>query len=101
MALRQWINERWPVSVVLRWGSDEKIVGGSRFAYVFGSSLLFLFILQVVTGVWQMLYYVPTVDHAYQSVSYLRFQVPFGWVIHGLHYWGSNAFIVMLGLHIV
>jgi ubiquinol-cytochrome c reductase cytochrome b subunit len=96
---RRWINERWPLSIVLRWGSDEKIVGGSRLAYVFGSSLLFLFILQVVTGVWQMLYYAPTTDHAYQSVSYLRFEVPFGWLVHGLHYWGSNAFIVLLGLH--
>ena len=96
---RGWINERWPLSIVLRWGSDEKVVGGSRLAYVFGSSLLFLFILQAVTGVWQMLYYAPTTDHAYQSVSYLRFEVPFGWLIHGLHYWGSNAFIVLLGLH--
>jgi ubiquinol-cytochrome c reductase cytochrome b subunit len=99
--IRQWFGNRWPVSSLIHGFLDEKIRGGSRFAYIFGSASMFLFLLQVVTGVWQMFYYVPTVDHAYDSVSYLRFQVPFGWLIHGLHYWGANAFIVVLGCHAI
>lgn len=99
--IRQWFEERWPLSSLVRWFLHEKINGGARFAYVFGSSAFFLFLLQIVTGVWQMFYYVPTVDHAYDSVSYLRTQVPFGWLIHGLHYWGANAFIVVLGCHAI
>ena len=55
----------------------------------------------VITGVWQLLYYVPTVDHAYDSVMFLRLQVPLGWLIHGLHYWAAQAFIVVMGLHVV
>ncbi len=98
---RQWLEQRWPLSSLARWFLHEKIDGGSRFAYVFGSASMFLFILQVFTGVWQMFYYVPTIDHAYDSVSYLRLQVPFGWLIHGMHYWGSNAFIVVIGLHVI
>jgi quinol-cytochrome oxidoreductase complex cytochrome b subunit len=58
-----------------------------------------LFAVLVVTGVWQLLYYVPTVDHAYDSVMYLRLQVPLGWLVHGLHYWAAQAFIVVMGLH--
>ena len=97
--LRTWINDRWPVSAVVRWIREEEIPGGSRFAYVFGSVSLVLFLLLVITGVLEIFYYVPTVDHAYDSVMYLRLQVPFGWLVHGLHYWCAQAFAVVVGLH--
>ena len=97
----QWIETRWPLSAIVRWSTVEEIPGGPRFAYVLGSATLFLFVLQAITGVWEMLYYVPTVDHAYQSVMYLRLQVRMGWLIHGLHYWGANAFLVVMGVHAV
>src|SRR5664280_205203 len=99
--LRQWAEERWPLSAVVRWSSVEEIPGGAKFAYVLGSATLVLFAVLVITGVWQLLYYVPTVDHSYDSVMYLRLQVPFGWLVHGLHYWAAQAFIVVMGLHVV
>ncbi len=99
--LRQWVEKRWPVAPVIRWGSVDEIPGGTRFAYVLGSATLALFVVLVITGVWQLLYYVPTVDHAYDSVMFLRLQVPLGWLIHGLHYWAAQAFIVVMGLHVV
>jgi ubiquinol-cytochrome c reductase cytochrome b subunit len=97
--LRQWIDERWPLSQLISLGLDEEIPGGSSFAYVLGSSTLIVLLLQAVTGIWQIFYYVPTVDHAYDSVNYLRTAVPFGWLINGLHYWGANAMIILLLLH--
>ena len=99
--LRQWVEKRWPVAPVIRWGSVDEIPGGTKFAYVLGSATLALFGVLVITGVWQLLYYVPTVDHAYDSVMFLRLQVPLGWLIHGLHYWAAQAFIVVMGLHVV
>jgi len=98
--IRRWIEDRWPVSAVLRLGLDEEIPGGASIAYTLGSATLFVFGLQVVTGVWQLFYYVPTVDHAYQSLDYLRTAVPFGWLLHGLHYWGANAMIILVALHL-
>ena len=97
--LRQWVEKRWPVASVMRWGTVDEIPGGTRFAYVLGSATLALFAVLVITGVWQLLYYVPTVDHAYDSVMFLRLQVPLGWLVHGLHYWAAQAFIVVMGLH--
>ncbi|MBH0194721.1 MAG: cytochrome bc complex cytochrome b subunit, partial [Nitrospira sp.] len=44
---------------------NEPIPGGSRWAYVFGSILLFIFAMQALTGILLMFYYVPTADHAY------------------------------------
>jgi ubiquinol-cytochrome c reductase cytochrome b subunit len=95
-----WLSERWPIRAVIRWSLEEDMPGGHSFGYCFGASLLFIFFIQVVTGIMQLFYYVPTTDHAYQSVMYLRQEIPFGWLIHGLHYWGSNAFVILVGLHI-
>ncbi len=95
----QWINERWPLTPFARLALEEDMAGGASFAYVFGSAALILFLLQVVTGIWQLFYYVPTLTQGYNSLNYLRTEVPLGWLIHGLHYWGANAMVVCVLLH--
>jgi ubiquinol-cytochrome c reductase cytochrome b subunit len=99
--LWNWIDERLPVKAALKSVMDEDIPGGASYFYALGSALLFVLVIQVVTGVWQLFYYVPTTDHAYTSLTYLRTSVPFGWLIHGLHYWGAQAMIVLVGLHMI
>ena len=98
---RKWLSERLPLGGFIDTMFDEKISGGASFFYALGSATLFVFTLQVVTGIWQFFYYVPTVDHAYASVSYLRIHVPYGWLIHGIHYWGANIMAVLVALHII
>jgi ubiquinol-cytochrome c reductase cytochrome b subunit len=97
--LWSWLNERWPASAVIRGGLAEEIPGGPSYFYSLGSSVLFVFVLQAVTGVFQLFYYVPTVDHAYASLSFLRLEVPFGWLIHNLHFWGATAMVVLVVVH--
>ncbi len=96
----KWISERWPIAAVVRATLDEDIPGGAKFAYTFGSTALILFALQAVTGIFQLFYYVPSVDHAYNSVNYLRTQVPFGWLVHGLHFWGATAMVALVLIHL-
>jgi len=98
--MRRWINERWPLDAVVRWSLEEEMAGGTSFAYVFGSCVLIVFLFQVITGAWQLLYFVPMIDRGYNSLNYLRTEVPFGWLIHGMHYWGASAMIILVGLHI-
>jgi ubiquinol-cytochrome c reductase cytochrome b subunit len=97
----KWINDRIPVAKVLQLGLDEEITGGASYFFTLGSATLFVFILQMVTGIWQLFYYVPTIDHAYDSLNFLRLFVPYGWLIHGLHYWGATAMVILVGLHIL
>lgn len=78
---------------------NEPIPGGSRWAYVFGSILLFLFAMQAVTGVLLMFYYVPTADHAYASTQYIIHEVDYGWFLLGYHFWGSSAMAVCVVAH--
>lgn len=101
MASGHWFEDRLPLGRWTRELLTEKIAGGSSFWFVLGSATLIDFLILAATGIWQLFYYVPTTDHAYASVNFLRFEVPFGWLIHGLHYWAASAMVVLALLHLV
>jgi len=79
---------------------DEPVPGGSRWAYVFGSGLLFILVNQIVTGICLAFYYVPSADHAHATVGYMQKVVWGGRFIRGLHAYGSSLMIVLLLLHL-
>jgi len=97
--IKEWIDARWPLSSLVRLSIEEEIPGGARFAYTLGSAVLIVFAIQALTGIMQLFFYVPSTDHAYDSISYLRTRVPFGWLIHGIHYWGAQLMVLLLLLH--
>jgi ubiquinol-cytochrome c reductase cytochrome b subunit len=94
-----WLDTRTGVKAITKKVLDEPIPGGARLAYVFGSGLLFIFLLQMVTGVSLALYYTPTAETAHTSVAYITKQVAGGAFLRSLHTYGSSAMIIVLGLH--
>ncbi len=95
-----WLDRRTGVHSLLREALDEPIPGGARWAYIFGSGLLYLFLSQVVTGVFLALYYVPSSDHAHTTVSYISKVVSSGLFLRSIHAYGATAIIILLFLHI-
>ena len=95
-----WLNRRTGLDDLLRSALDEPIPGGARFAYIFGSGLLFIFISQVITGVFLALYYVPSADHAHTTVAYITKAVTAGSFLRSLHAYGASAMVVVLFLHL-
>lgn len=69
--------------------------------YSMGSILLVVFTLQVITGALLLIYYVPDAEKAYQSVSAIMNQVPFGWLIRYCHAVGSNMMVMVLLCHML
>src|ERR1700686_4606263 len=64
-----WLDARTGVKSLTRKVLDEPIPGGARWAYVFGSGLLFIFLSQTITGICLALYYVPSADSAHTTVA--------------------------------
>src|SRR5450432_846990 len=95
-----WFDRRTGLDGLLREGLDEPVPGGARFAYVFGSALLFIFISQVITGIFLALYYVPSADHAHTTVAYITKAVTAGSFLRSLHAYGASAMVVVLFLHL-
>lgn len=99
--LIRWNEARTGLNSLLRHALDEPIPGGAKLAYVFGSALLFLFLSQIVTGVFLAMYYVPSADHAHTTVSYITKEVSGGSFLRSVHSYGSSAIVIVLLLHIM
>ncbi|HLA98863.1 MAG TPA: cytochrome b N-terminal domain-containing protein [Anaerolineales bacterium] len=98
--LGNWLDERVAWRQV--WSAIFlRQVPKTNWLYTLGSASLFLAINQIVTGILLTIYYVPTPDHAYDSVQYITTQVTMGWLIRGLHHWGASAMVVVVGLHML
>ena len=93
-------DRRKRVDSLLRTALDEPIPGGASLAYVFGSGLLFLFLSQLITGMFLVLYYVPTADHAHTTIAYITKELTSGSFIRSIHAYGSSAIIIVLLLHV-
>ncbi|NQS91076.1 MAG: cytochrome b N-terminal domain-containing protein [Chloroflexi bacterium] len=72
-----------------------------NWLYTLGSATLLTVFNQAITGILLTIYYVPTPDHAYDSVQYITNQVTAGWLIRGLHHWGASAMVILSFLHML
>jgi len=97
--LFHWLDRRAAIDQLLRVALAEPIPGGASWAYIFGSGLLFLFLSQVITGVFLALYYVPSADHAHVSVAYMVKSVAAGSFLRSIHAYGASAVVIVLLLH--
>jgi len=81
--------------------AEKKAVPVHRhtFWYYWGGMTLFLFGIQVATGILLLLYYRPSADEAYESVQFLMTQVSFGWLIRSIHSWSANLMVGAAMVH--
>jgi len=96
----RWLDERLGLTAVYQVVMDRK-VPNVNWWYTLGSASLFLILVQVVTGIMLTVYYVPSPDQAYDSVQYIMNEVQFGWLIRGVHHWGSSLLILVVFLHML
>ena len=78
-----------------------KLLTGASFAYVFGAVLMFLLLVEGVTGFALAAFYSPSTTDAWGSVAYIQDQAPFGWFVRGLHHHGGSAIVIISGIHLV
>jgi ubiquinol-cytochrome c reductase cytochrome b subunit len=98
--LGDWLDARTGHRELLREMLDEPVVGGARWAYVFGSVLTMVFVVQAVTGLLLMTTYAPSSITAWASVHYISYRLSCGWLVRGLHHFGSQAMVVLVVLHL-
>src|SRR5438067_10830650 len=96
----RWFDVRIGVGSLMHEALDEPIPGGARWAYVFGSVLLFLFISQTITGIFLSLYYAPTADHAQTAVAYIVKEVTGGSFLRSSHAYGMSGVVIVMFLHL-
>jgi ubiquinol-cytochrome c reductase cytochrome b subunit len=95
-----WLDERLDLTGIYNTILDRK-VPKVNWWFTLGSASLFLGLLQGITGLLLSVYYVPTPDHAYDSITYIMTGVQFGWLIRGLHHWGASLLILTAFIHML
>ena len=75
----------------------------ARWRYTLGAGGLavYLLVILLVTGAFEMFYYVATPESAALSVQTLTFLVPFGHLLRQLHFWSAQALIVVASVHLL
>jgi len=94
-----WADERIELSKTLGGFLYRTVPRGVGWWYTLGSATMVAFILLVVTGIFLMMNYSPSPDHAYDSVLYIMNGIPFGRIIRSVHFWSAGAMVVLVGLH--
>ncbi|MBM3792400.1 MAG: cytochrome B, partial [Acidobacteria bacterium] len=96
-----WLEERvgWSAAAELL---RHKEVPQHRHSvwYYFGGMTLFLFAVQVGTGIMLLLYYRPSAETAFESVQFIMTEVEFGWLIRSVHSWSANLMIAAAFVHL-
>ncbi|OGU26159.1 MAG: cytochrome bc complex cytochrome b subunit [Ignavibacteria bacterium GWA2_54_16] len=95
-----WVDERVELGGLVEF-MGKKYVPVHRHSvwYYFGGVSLFLFILQVITGILLLMYYKSGEEQAFESVQFITSKVQFGWLIRSIHSWTANLFILAAFIH--
>jgi len=98
--LAAWLKDRLGLEPLLELARTKHVpVHRYSIWYYFGGMTLFLFVVQVVTGILLLLYYRPSAEGAFESVQFIMSQVNFGWLVRSIHSWSANLMIAVMFVH--
>lgn len=99
--LKEFFTERYDPNDL------KKIVKGKQvpvhrysFLYYTGGIILFLFAMQIITGITLAFYYVPHPEHAHKSIVDIVTKLNMGWFFRSFHHWGANLLMITLFIHL-
>jgi cytochrome b6 len=96
-----WLDQRIGLADIQKIARKKEVpVHRHAFWYYFGGMTLFLFTIQIATGILLLFYYRPSAEEAYESVQFLMAEVEFGWLIRSIHAWAANLMIFTLFVHL-
>ncbi len=96
-----WLDERVGLAGLKALAMKKQVpVHRHSIWYYLGGMTLFLFVVQVATGILLLFYYRPSADEAYESIQFLMAEVEFGWLVRSIHSWSSNLMIITLFIHL-
>ena len=100
-AFLSWLDDRTGYRSLVREALYERVPGGARWRYVWGSTLVTTFFVQMVTGFFLWAAYSANARGAWESVFYIQHEMQGGWLLRGIHHFTAQAMVVLLVLHLM
>lgn len=99
--LREWITERYDLESLKEVAGKKYIpVHNGEIWYYTGGIVLFLFVMQFISGMALAFYYVPYFEQANKSVIEIVTKLNMGWFFRSFHHWGAQLAIFVLFVHL-
>lgn len=96
----QWLDERTGIPTLYNKIRNWTIPAGCCCRFL-PAMILFAFVLQAITGVLLWAYYSPSAQSAWESLFFMQFVLPGGWMIRGIHHFSAQLLTVLLGLYLL
>lgn len=100
--IRNWFEIRLGLEGLVRSQlRDYRVPRNINVFYTLGFVAMAAFVIQMITGFFLLVYYIPHADHAFASVQHIMNKVPYGWLFRMIHSVGSNLMVATLFLHLL
>jgi menaquinol-cytochrome c reductase cytochrome b subunit len=94
-----WVEERSGLVSLNRYLLFRNVPSDISWLQTLGSALITTFAVQAITGVILAMYYQPDPNSAFASIRFITDDATMGWLVRGMHKWGSSMFVILLFLH--
>jgi quinol-cytochrome oxidoreductase complex cytochrome b subunit len=95
--LKEWLHDR---KQHLDLFDETKTAKQDNPMYILGGLVWLSWMVVIVSGLLLMLWYIPTTTGAYRSIEHITYDIPFGWLVRGMHKYGADMLIICISLRI-
>ncbi len=100
-AVFRWIEERTRVGGLWRRWAQHPVPRGDGWKRIIPALLLFVVIVQAMTGFVLFSYHIPSDSSAWESVYYLQNYVVGGWLLRAIHHYTANLAVALIGVYLI
>ena len=101
MNLFKWLDDRTGLATGFNKMMNWTVPATKCCARILPTVIVFAFLLQGITGVFLWAFFAPAAQTAWESVYYIQYQVPCGWLVRGIHHYSAQLLVGALGLYIL
>lgn len=96
----EWLDERFSIKGTIEKNLTKKMIPkGMKWFGCFGGMAFVALLLQVGSGIFLAINYIPSLSEAFNSIQYIKHSIPYGWLIQKIHAVGPNIIVAFVSCH--
>jgi ubiquinol-cytochrome c reductase cytochrome b subunit len=100
-AFLAWLEDRTGIRSAYGACSHNHVRGNRWLGSFWPSLIVFTILVEFITGLVLWMYYSPSAQTAWESVYYIQYQVAAGALLRGIHHYGAQVLVALLGLYVI
>lgn len=101
MNLFKWLDERTGFCAAASKIANWTVPAGKCCCRFLPTAIVFLFLLQGITGLFLWAFYSASATSAWESVYYIQYCLPGGWFVRGVHHYSAQLFVGLTGFYVL